>query len=301
MDHFRNIELFVTVARSGGFRVAAKILNLPNSTVSRRIAEMERDLGLRLFNRTTRRVELTESGRMYFNRCEALVEEAQAAHAELTHQAQNPSGLIRASLPVDFAADRITALIADFLRLYPQVQFELDLTPRQSDLIADPVDFVIRIGRSAGSGLIQRKLTEVPIGLFASPDYFARCAAPKRPQDLGTHKVLSILGRPLHFTPIGGGPMVEFRPTAPVLMNNVSWLKRFALAGLGIAALSPNMLRTELATGKLVAVLTDWQLPSVEVFVLTESRLLPARVRLFLDYLIENINMHDPAPSIGQS
>jgi DNA-binding transcriptional LysR family regulator len=227
---------------------------------------------------------------MYFNRCEALVEEAQAAHAELTHQAQNPGGVIRASLPVDFAADRITTLIANFLKLYPQVQFDLDLSPRQSDLIAEPVDFVIRIGRSAGSGLIQRKLTDVPIGLFASPDYLAKFERPKQPRDLADHRVLSILGRSLHFTPVDGGPMVEFRPQAPVLMNNVSWLKRFALAGLGIAALSPNTLRTELATGELVGVLTDWQLPSVEVFVLTESRLLPARVRLFLDYLIQHID-----------
>ena len=300
MDHFRNIELFVTVARSGGFRAAAEVLNLPNSTVSRRIAEMERDLGLRLFNRTTRRVELTESGRMYFNRCEALVEEAQAAHAELTHQAQNPSGVIRASLPVDFAADKITALIAEFLQLYPKVHFDLDLSPRQSDLIAEPVDFVIRIGRSAGSGLIQRKLTEVPIGLFATPSYIARCGAPKILQDLADHHVLSILGRSLLLSPIKGGPKVEFRPQAPVLMNNVSWVKRFVLAGLGIAALSPKMLRSELATGALVPVLTDWQLPSVEVFVLTESRLLPARVRLFLDYLIQNIDMDGSAPSAGQ-
>ena len=299
MDHFRNIELFVTVARSGGFRAAAEVLNLPNSTVSRRIAEMERDLGLRLFNRTTRRVELTESGRMYFNRCEALVEEAQAAHAELTHQAQNPSGVIRASLPVDFAADRITALIVEFLQLYPKVHFDLALSPRQSDLIAEPVDFVIRIGRSAGSGLIQRKLTEVPIGLFTSPDYIARCGVPKKLQDLADHQILSILGRSLHLSPIKGGPTVEFRPQAPVLMNNVSWVKRFVLAGLGIAALSPKMLRAELAAGALVPVLTDWQLPSVEVFVLTESRLLPARVRLFLDYLFQNIDIGGISPSAG--
>ena len=301
MDHFRNIELFVTVARSGGFRAAAEILNLPNSTVSRRIAEMERDLGLRLFNRTTRRVELTESGRMYFNRCEALVEEAQAAHAELTHQAQNPSGVIRASLPVDFAADRITALISEFLRLYPQVQFELDLTPRQSDLIAEPVDFVIRIGRSAGSGLIQRKLTDVAMGLFACADYITKFGLPTQPQDLADHQVMSILGRTLQFTPFDGGPVAEFRPQAPVSVNNVSWLKRFALSGLGIAALSPTMLQTELATGKLVPVMTDWQLPSVEVFVLTESRLLPARVRLFLDYMIRHIDADESVPIAGKS
>lgn len=301
MDHFRNIELFVTVARSGGFRAAAEVLNLPNSTVSRRIAEMERDLGLRLFNRTTRRVELTQSGRMYFNRCVALVEEAQAAHAELTHQAQNPSGVIRASLPVDFAADRITALIAAFLQRYPQVQFDLDLSPRQSDLIAEPVDFVIRIGRSPGSGLIQRKLTEVPIGLFACPDYIAQNGLPRQPQDLAEHRVLSILGRALHFALVQGGPEVVIRPQSPILMNNVSWLKRFAMAGLGIAALSPMMVRQELSAGALIPILTDWHLPSVEVFVLTESRLLPSSVRLFLDYLIQHIDADDTATDKGHA
>lgn len=290
MDHFRNIELFVTVARSGGFRAASLVLNLPNSTVSRRIAEMERDLGLRLFNRTTRRVELTDSGRMYFNRCLALVDEAEAAYAALTQQAQNPSGVIRASLPVDFAVDRITAIMADFMRLYPKITFDLDLSPRQSDLISEPVDFVIRIGRPRDGGLIQRKLTEVSMGLFASPAYLAQNALPLHPQDLDQHQVLSVLGRSLRFLPPSGGQAIEIRPKAPVLVNNISWLRRFALAGMGIAALPSDVFHPEIDRGDLVPVLADWHLPRVEVYVLTESRLLPARVRLFLDYLIEHLD-----------
>lgn len=303
MDRFRNIELFVTVARAGGFRAAAEVLKLPNSTVSRRIAEMERDLGLRLFNRTTRRVELTEIGRLYFARCQGLVDEAEAAHAELLNQAQNLSGLIRASLPVDFAAERISEIITEFLALYPQVRFDLDLSPRQSDLIAEPFDFVIRIGRPADSGLIQRKLMDVPIGLYASPVYLASNTLPTHPSELVDHRVLSIMGRDLHLTRISDGSTFKITPQSPVALNNVSWLKRFALSGLGLASLSQGLIRAELDAGLLVPILTDWVLPSVEVYALTESRLLPARVRVFLDYLVRHIengrledhSPHDPA------
>ena len=223
---------------------------------------------------------------MYFHRCQALVEAAEAAHAELTQQAQDPSGVIRGSLPVDFAVDRITVIIAEFIRLYPRITFDLDLSPRQSDLIAEPVDFVVRIGRPSEGGLIQRKLTEVSIGLFASPDYIAEHGLPLHPQDLQQHNVLSILGRPLRFL----ADVPETRPNSPVLVNNVSWLRRFALAGMGIAALSSDMARPEVVRSALLPILPDWHLPKVEVYVLTESRLLPARVRLFLDYLIANLD-----------
>ena len=280
MDHFRNIEIFVAVARAGGFRAAAELLSLPNSTV---------------FNRTTRRVELTESGRAYFVRCQALVEEAEAAYAELTSQARNPSGLIRASLPVDFATERIAAIITEFVKSYPLVRFELDLSPRQSDLVAEPVDFVVRIGRPNESNLVQRKLTEVSIGLFGAPSYLATRNAPTHPSDFAGHSLMTVLGRPLLFSK-AGGPAVSVQPVAPAVMNNVSWLKHFALAGLGLAALPPDMIRPELATGTLVPVLPDWVQPTVEVYVLTETRLLPARVRLFLDYLIDHINAYASWP-----
>lgn len=289
MEHFRNIDLFVAVARTGGFRTASKLLMLPNSTVSRRIAQMEQSLGIRLFNRTTRRVELTESGRLYFTRCQALVEEAEAALAEVTQQARSPSGVIRASLPVDFATQRLSKIMADFQAVYPAVRFDLDLSPRQSDLIAEPVDFVIRIGRPAESGLIQRKLTEVALGIFAAPAYLARCGTPQIPTDLAQHPVLSVLGRALQFTPIGGGPTVHIQPSAPVSMNNINWLKHFALNGLGPTALPLETAQDAVASGALVPLLQGWVQPAVEVYVLTQTRLLPARVRLFLDYLFLHI------------
>lgn len=287
MDPLRHVTLFVTVARCGGFRAAAEVLGLPSSTVSRRIAELEASLGLRLFTRTTRRVELTEHGRLYLARCQALVDEATAAQAELTRSAAEPSGLIRASLPVDFAADRITAIIADFLRAHPKVRFDLDLTPHRSDLIEGRVDFVIRIGPPAEPGLIQRKLTEVPVGLYAAPSLLARHGPPALPEQ--ARGLMTVLGRPLPLVHPQHG-RVTVTPDCPVTVNNLAWLRRLCLQGLGLAALPPEMIADDLASGRLLPVLPDWQPPPVPVYILTESRLQPARVRLFLDHLIQQID-----------
>ncbi len=118
MDIFRNMNLFVEVARANSFRRAAEVLGLPNSTVSRRIAELERDVGLRLFNRSTRRVELTEGGRLYFDNCQRIIQEAELAHQELTHLQAQPSGVIRASMPIDFSVIYLSPLLADFSSRY---------------------------------------------------------------------------------------------------------------------------------------------------------------------------------------
>lgn len=292
MDPLRHITLFVTVARCGGFRAAADQLGLPSSTVSRRIAELEAQLGLRLFTRTTRRVELTDHGRLYLTRCEALVDEAAAAQVELTQSAVEPSGLIRASMPVDFAADRITAILADFLRLHPKVRFELDLSPHRSDLIEGRVDFVIRIGAPAEPGLIQRKLTEVPVALYAAPAYLAGHGVPASPSELAQHTLMAVPARPLPLVHPRLG-RVTVTPNCPVTVNNVAWLKRLTLQGLGLAVHAPEMIAAELAAGLLVPVLPDWQPPPIPVYILTESRLQPARVRLFLDHLARRI---DAAP-----
>ena len=128
MDVFRNMELFVEVAASGGFRAAAERLGIPNSTVSRRIAELEHDIGLRLFHRTTRRVELTEAGRLYYDRCRRITDEARLAHEELSGMVRQPTGTIRASVPVDFArvrnpAPRKTAASRRVVSVLPRVPF----------------------------------------------------------------------------------------------------------------------------------------------------------------------------------
>jgi DNA-binding transcriptional LysR family regulator len=146
MSIFQNMQLFVAVAQASSFRQAAESLGLPNSSVSRRIAALENELGLRLFNRTTRRVELTDAGNLYFQNCKRIVKEAELAHIELSHLQTHPQGVIRASVPVDFSVIYLSPLMGEFSKLYPGIRFELDLTPNQADLMTDRVDFAFRMG-----------------------------------------------------------------------------------------------------------------------------------------------------------
>ena len=137
---------------------------------------------MRLRNRTTRRIELTEAGQLYFDRCKRIVDEARLAHEQLGEMLARPSGLLRASLPVDFANIYLAPLIAEFAQFYPGISFELDLTPCQVDLVSEPVDVVIRMGEPANSNLIARKLASLSRCLYASPRYLELSDEPLHPR-----------------------------------------------------------------------------------------------------------------------
>ncbi len=288
MDVFRNMELFIEVAACGGFRAAADSLGLPNSSVSRRIADLERDIGLRLFNRSTRRVELTEAGRLYYDRCRRIVDEARLAHEALSDMVSQPSGVIRASVPVDFALIYLSDLLSDFTRAYPGITLHLDVSPRQSDLVAEPLDVTIRIGLPAEPNLIARKLVEVPVGLYASPAYLAASGQPTDPQDLLSHTCLRIANRPWHLQRLSNAMQVAV--TGPVTANNVGLLHRLALRDGGIVSLPTALAEPEVAAGKLAPVLPEWRPPKVAVYALTETERLPAKVRVLIDYLTARLN-----------
>jgi len=140
------MRLFVEVARAKSFRRAADALDMPNSTLSRYIAELEKTMGLRLLHRSTRKVELTEAGEVYFKRCQSVVEEARIAHESLLDMVERPTGTLRVSMPADLATDHLAPIIADFAKMYPLIAFEFDLSPRQVDLQTEPFDLAIRIG-----------------------------------------------------------------------------------------------------------------------------------------------------------
>ncbi len=288
MDVFRNMELFIEVASSGGFRAAAARLGLPNSTVSRRIAELERDIGLRLFNRTTRRVELTEAGRFYFDRCRRITEEARLAHEELSGMVHQPKGLIRASVPVDFTLVYLSDILGDFVRHYPGISLDLDVTPRQSNLVSDPVDVTIRIGETTEPNLIARKLAEAQMGLFAAPAYLANHAMPATPQGLLHHNCLRISDQPWTLV-----SHTEASQTIAVKgnfkANNVGLLHKLALQGAGIVALPRELACADVENGRLVPLLPGWRPRTISVYALTETRLLPAKVRVFIDFLKANL------------
>ncbi|ERH53877.1 LysR family transcriptional regulator [Ectopseudomonas chengduensis] len=288
MKLLNDMALFVEVIKANSFRGAAEAVGLPNSTVSRRIAELERRIGLRLLNRTTRRIELTEGGRLYYERCRRIVDEARLAHEEISDLVDNPSGLIRLSMPIDFGVVYLAPLLAEFAERYPQIQFDLDLTPKRLDLIRDPVDLVIRIGALPDSQLVARPLGTLQRNLFASPSYLARHGVPSSPAELLQHQCLRMLDAPwiLH--------AAEQKVSLPIqgryLLNNIGMLRRLTLLGQGIAMLVDEMIGEDLTQGRLQHVLPGWRAEALPVYAITETRLVPAKVRVLIDFLSEQFN-----------
>jgi len=288
MELFRNMPLFVEVAKASSFRRAAEALDLPSSTVSRRIAELERDLGLRLFNRSTRRVELTESGRLYFDNCKRIIEEAELAHQQLSDLQTQPSGVIRASLPVDFSVLYLSPLLADFSQRYPGIRFELNLTPNQADLIGDPVDVAIRMGPPKDQSMIARPIASLETMLAASPDYLARRGMPRTPRDLLKHDCLLMKDSPWTLIHRSGRSQT-IAVGGTFIANNRGLLYQLALASRGVVECARCWAEADLQAGRLVRVLPDWQPPTAHAYAITTTRLLPAKVRVFLDYLVSQM------------
>lgn len=292
MDLLNDMALFVEVARAMSFRRAAEAIGMPNSTLSRRVSALEKSIGLRLMHRTTRRLELTEAGQLYYGRCKRIVEEARLAHEQLGELLAQPSGVLRASLPVDFANSTLAPLIAEFARRYPGIRFEFDLTPRRVDLVTEPFDVAIRMGASEDSTLVARLLATLGTHLYASPAYLARVGSPRRPADLAGHDCLSMksgqrnvwkLSRP------GASDGVEIEVAGRFQLNSVGLLRRLATLDLGIVLLADVVAADDLAAGRLQRVLPDWQGPPTPVYAMTETRLLPAKTQRFIEFLREQL------------
>jgi DNA-binding transcriptional LysR family regulator len=284
MDHLADMALFVEVARAKGFRGAAERLNMPNSTLSRRIGALEKALGLRLLNRTTRRVELTEAGQIYFERAKRIVEEARLAHEHLGQMLAQPTGVLRASLPVDFGVTYLAPLIAEFARAHPGISFEIDMTPRRIDLIAEPFDVAIRVGMPADSGLIARPLAHLKPRLYAAPSYLRDHGTPKGPEDLAAHSCMGLVtsGR---WMLQSASAQAEVAMTSRFAINSVGMIRRLATLGMGIILVPEEIVSDDLERGLLHRIMPDWQGKGMPVYALTETRLLPAKTQKFIDFL----------------
>jgi len=287
MPRLDDMSLFVDVVKAHSFRRAAEAAGISGSTLSRRIAALEQAIGLRLIHRTTRRFELTEAGALYYERCRRIIEEATLAHEQLSDMLEKPAGLLRLSLPVDFATVYLSPLLANFAQRYPDIRFEMDLTPRRVDLITEPFDLAIRMGEQPASGLIARKLADIPRHLYASTSYLARAGTPTDPAELEQHECLR-MNTPQEghaWTLQHAGRSVKVPLDSRFSVNSMGMLLKLAQHDQGIAILSEAMVRNDLATGHLQRVLPDWQAPPIPVFVLTETRLLPAKTQRFIAYL----------------
>ncbi|AIY39403.1 Transcriptional regulator [Collimonas arenae] len=296
MELLANMELFVAVAKAKGFRRAAEILDMPNSTLSRRIADLERLVGVRLFHRTTRKVELTEAGQAYFRRCEGIVAEAHVAHEALLEGAEQPGGVLRVSMPVDLALSYLAPAIKEFGERYPLIDFELDLTPRRIDLVADGFDCAIRMGEPVAmpASLIAKPIGLLPRHLCASSTYLAGAPPLRHPRDLAQHQCLLIqtpLRQQAQWKLISETETVTIAVKGRYAMNNVGLSRTMAILGMGIAVSAGRETPEDIAAG-LQCALPDWRFASIPVYAIIESRLIPSRVRLFINHISESLAAH---------
>lgn len=290
MDHLNDMALFVEVVKAKGFRGAAEVVGMPNSTLSRRISALEKAIGLRLLHRTTRKIVLTEAGQIYFERCKRIVNEARLAHEQLGEMLAQPSGVLRASLPVDFAHFYLAPLIAEFARRYPGIGFEFDLTPRRVDLVTEPVDVAVRMGESPNSNLIALRLARLPRYLYASARYLELAGEPTQPADLAQHECLRMRTEKgdiwtLHHQ----DQSVDVAVGGRFLLNSVGMIQRLATLNMGIAILARDIADDEVANGRLRRILPEWQATPIPVYAITETRLLPAKTQCFIDFLRERL------------
>lgn len=288
MELLNDMALFVEVVKAKGFRSAGEAIGIPNSTLSRRISALEKAIGLRLLHRTTRKIELTEAGQVYFERCKRIVDEARLAHEQLGEMLAQPSGVLRASFPVDFAVTYLAPLIAEFAGLYPGINFDFDLTARRVDLVSEPYDVAIRMGEPESSQLIARTLASFTPYLYASPGYLAQSGEPGKPADLERHQCLGILKADswtLHDGKLSDTVSVGGRFT----LNNVGMIRRLATLDMGIILMPEEVVADELASGKLRRIMPEWYGTPTPVYAITETRLLPAKTQRFIEFLRDRL------------
>ena len=290
MELISEMPLFVEVVKARSFRRAAEALGMPNSTLSRRISELEKAIGLRLLHRTTRKIELTEAGQIYFERCKRIVDEARLAHEQLGEMLAQPSGVLRVSLPEGFANFFLVPLIPEFIRRYPGISFEFDLTPQRADLVSEPIDVAIRMGELADSNLIARQIARLPRYLYASPHYLEFAGEPSHPDDLTRHECLRLRTKEADtWTLHHADETVEVVVGGRFSLNSVVMMQRLATLDLGIAVLAEDIVTDDVANGRLRRVLPQWEVAPLSVYAITETRLLPAKTQRFIDFLREHL------------
>ncbi|SFT42619.1 LysR family transcriptional regulator [Pseudomonas marincola] len=283
--------IFTRVVECHSFTLAAKGLGMQKSTVSRRLALLEDRLGVRLLNRTTRKLRLTEVGQAYYDRCRQIMFDFAEAEQAVMQLQREPSGLLRISSPIEFGQLFLAHAIGAFMRQYPQITAEVELTARYVDPVEEGVDIALLVGQPQDSTLIARKLLETPRSLCASPEYLAIHGVPQTVSDLASHRAI-VLGHdsPRYWPLLGQSVACHSVMTC----NNITFAREAVLAGAGIAGLPDMICAQAVAEGRLVEVLPEAELPVGELYAVYPSRRFQAmKVKAFLDFLINALQALD--------
>jgi DNA-binding transcriptional LysR family regulator len=290
MDKLEAMNAFTKVVATRSYAEAGRRLGLTRSAVSKAISELERSLGARLLDRTTRRVSPTEAGLAYYERCIAILAQVEETEIQISRLHDEPKGVLKINAPMSFGVRYLGGAVADFMARHGDLHVELTLDDRFIDPLAEGVDVTLRIGALPDSSLIARRLAPARRVLIASPDYISRYGAPQSPADLAQHRCLtyghaSFMQR---WQLIEAGKPISVPITAWLSSNNGDVLLAAATKGNGITLLPTFMAGADLKSGRLAVVLPDNPPAPLGIFALyAPNRYLAAKTRVFIDYLVE--------------
>jgi DNA-binding transcriptional LysR family regulator len=291
MDRFQALRVFTQVVESGSFSGAAARLGLSATATSRHVADLETHLQIRLLNRTTRRVSLTESGRGFYERCVQVLADLNEAEQEAARGAIVPRGTIKLTTSVNFGVRNVAPAIAAFVAAHPEVRFDVSLSDRVVDLVEEGFDLAIRIGAAGSESLVARKLGETRLVPCAAPAYLAARGAPRTPEDLQQHNCFTYeYGSPRDLWRFrdAEGRERNVRVKGSLHSNNGDLLAEAAARGAGIVFEPAFIVGPELRAGRLVPLLQEFATEPVPIFAVYPSRKhLSAKVRRFVDFLVE--------------
>jgi len=284
-------EVFFSVVEANGFGTAARRLETTPASVSRRVKALERRLGVRLLQRTTRKLSLTDAGEHYFREGRRLVQELDELERALTASASEPEGQLRIVAPMSFGQRRLAPVVARFAASHDRLRVSLILEDRETDLIDEAADLAIRIGYPADSSMIARPIAPVPRYACASPEYLERRGRPESPEDLLHHDCLhyNLITEREEWTFVGDDGEHALAIKGSFCSNNGDVLAEAAMQGLGITLLPHFIVEEGVADGRLVKVLEEYEREPLTLFALYPSRRhVPAKTRKFLECLLDH-------------
>ncbi len=287
MVDLNDVALFVQVVAAGSFAEAARRAGMPSNTASRRIQQLEEQLGLRLFHRSTRKLTLTDAGEAFYARCASEVEALSAAASELSEGSQLPSGKVRVAAAADFFNWFQMDWVTEFLEAYPKVRLEFVLNDARADLVAEGIDVALRAGKVSEPTFVARRIGSNRAFMVASPAYLAARGAPTSVDELALHDCLTApppTGRTFWRLEGPDGP-TEVQVTGRVCANAAHVLLKASVSGLGIVLLPDMMTASYLRSGQLVQVLPGYDVKGLDIYLVYLSRRqLPRAVSAFIEF-----------------
>lgn len=294
MDRFADMQMFVKVVESASISAAAERLEVAKSAVSRRLAELEARLGVQLLQRTTRRLNLTDSGRSFYERCLRILADLEEAEIAVSQAHGALSGKLRVALPLSFGLLHLVPVINAFAAAHPELEFDLDFNDRQVDLMQEGFDLAVRVAHLSDSSLIARRIAVVRHMVCASPGYLEQRGTPSTPDDLLTHACLgySNLANPgLWAYTDAQDKRARIQVPITLKANNGDFLQRAAIAGQGIIMQPTFYVSEAICSGDLVPILCNYRWPEVNAYAMyPPTRHLSTRVRALVDFLVEKFS-----------